>query len=211
MQQEFPKELLDKLNDFTLNFISEKFIDAVTYGLFFSTESQVITKCDEIFMETNDYFGESGVMRKTEVCNGVVYDIDMSIVGYIMKRLLDEPDDKDSRGYEELIGNSPETRRKKDTEKLAKLCLQNFHKQKRRFEVALYSISPTPNILVTGYTSEQKMAALYYPAFALRQWDVDEINKSYLVPNGCRISTMEICDILPARNGVRFVLHMTEV
>ena len=208
----FPKELLDKLKDFVLTFIGDNFIDGVTYALFFDKEAKIIEKCKDIFLDSSDYFGENVVMREIKVCNGVVYDVDMSVVGFILKDWIDNQDKSiDLPPYAELIGNQPETRREEDIRRFSKLCYGTYQQGKRKLEVALCSLSTLPSIIIAGRDKEDNAVSLYYPAFAIRQWDMERVNKDYLIKNNIRVNKLEVCDILPSREGVRYVIHLTEL
>ena len=205
----FPKALYNKLIDFTLTFISDRFVDGVTYGLFFKNETDIIAKCDEIYSDTNDYFGELGVMRKIDLCNGVVYDIDMSVIKRILQEYLKSTQEKDLQldEYAELIGNQPEQSRAEDMKRFAELCINEYRAGKKKIMVSLFNLTANPNTIVMG--KDAKDVALFFQSFAIRQWDMENINKTYLIPHGIRVSSLEICDILPGRSGVRYGIHLS--
>lgn len=212
--KQFPKELMTGLKSFVFNYIGDKILDAVTYALFYDGEESLSAPCEEAYLDSNDYFGELEVMRKVKTCNGIVYDVDMSLICYILKEWLESDEEKgvDMEGYDELIGNTPETERESEIKRFSELCIDTFKKQNRRkLEVALYSMARIPILLITGRNQQNKSISLYYHAFALRQWDIEAANKNYLVPNGIRVNKLEVCDILPERQGVRFIVHLTGV
>lgn len=211
-----PKELISKLEDFVLRFIKDRFIDGVSYGLFFSSEDELNKFCDSIYLESNKYFDAMEIMRKVETANGFIYDIDMKVVEHILREWM-KLNKKTKTGitlleYEDIIGDSPKQNRNGDIIRLSELCYSSLEKGKNKLEVVLYSLSPLPNVLLTGKLKETKeLIVLHYPAFVLKQWDLDTVNEEYLIPKGIRISKVEVCDILPNREGVRFIIHLKEI
>ena len=55
-----------------------------------------------------------------------------------------------------------------------------------------------------------KPVLVKYDAFAIRHWDLGDINTKMLIPAGIRIVKIEPSEILPPKTGVRFVLHLAE-
>jgi len=111
----------------------------------------------------------------------------------------------------DLIGDSPDKRRKDDMLGLAKYVKQQYDNGKKQIEVALFSRNSVPRIIISGVGPKNDMISIKYNAYAIRHWDIESINANMLIPAGIRISKIEPCEVLPSKTGVRFVLYVDSV
>jgi hypothetical protein len=136
--------------------------------------------------------------------------MDMSLAKYIAEKLLDIV--YKGEDHSNIIGDVPEIRRQNDMKKLAKLCQENYKNGKPVFEVALFSRNSVPRIVISGSDVNKgvrgKQIIATYNAYAIRHWDIQEINDNLLMQVGLRISKIRPCEILPPKTGVRFQLSV---
>lgn len=207
------KELMEKLSYFLTTEIQSRALSGITYAMLFkdSTDKDSYELYKKILEEvTKCGYGPDEVFRVYEVSNGYIFDMDLSVAKKITAK-LSEIVSKNNGGQTpvgDLIGSNPENRRKEDMAKLAKLIKNEFKAGKRQVEVALFSRNSVPRIVMNATDSKGKPVLVKYDAYAIRHWDLEEINVRMLVPAGIRIARIEPCEILPPKTGVRFILHL---
>jgi len=210
------KELVDKLSYFLTTEIQSRALDGITYAMVFKgpKDKETLESYMEIKKEVEKCgFGPNEVFRVYEVSNGYIFDLDLSVAKSITVK-LSEVVNKMNNGQTpigDLIGSHPENRRKEDMSKLAKLIKNEFKEGKRRIEIALFSRNSVPRIVMSADDKKSgKPVLVKYDAFAIRHWDLGDINTKMLIPAGIRIVKIEPGEILPPKTGVRFVLHLAE-
>ena len=201
------KELVDGLTSFLVTNIESKALDGITYVMAFKNDKEFIERCKEIKEAAiANGFGTDECFRVYEVVNGYIFDMDLSVAKYLTQKLYQAV----KKGDADLIGDRPEKRRREDMKKMAKYCKSQYDKGITTFEVALFSRNAVPKIVVSGTdSSNHKGVVLNYNAFAIRHWDIEEINSSLLVPMGLRITKIKPCEILPPKTGVRFEITVS--
>lgn len=210
------KELLDKLTEFLCSDIGGKVLDGITYVMTLKCEkdSNLTNKYSKIREEADKCgYSRNEAFRIYEVNNGYIFDMDLSVARYITKLVSKKvlSNTKDAQIPDDLINNKPDKRREEDMVRLAKKCLKEFKSGETKMEVALFSRNSTPKITITATAKDNSNVVLQYDAFAIRHWDIEQINDKYLIPRGMRIRMLEACDIFTSRTGVRYVLHFEKV
>lgn len=206
------KTLLDKLTDFLVNNISEKAMDGITYAMCFKDDKDMVEKGKIIKEEAiKSGFNQDEVFRVYEVSNGYIFDMDLKVAKFltaeISKIVAKETQGKTPQG--DLIGNNPEKRRSEDMMGLAKFCKSQYEKGILNFEVALFSRNSVPRIVVQGTDKKGKPVTVTYNAYAIRHWDIEEINQKVLMPKyGIRINRIKPCEIISSKTGVRFEIQL---
>ena len=207
-------ELINMLTDFLINEIGSKSLDGITYAMVIKN-----SKKDE--EDYKRYIGirkeaqkcgytQDEVFRVYEVSNGYIFDMDMPVVKKISYE-LSKAVNKTNGGQTpvgDLIGDSPEKRRKSDMLSLAKYVRTEFNNGNRVVEVALFSRNSTSKITITGIGVRNEMLMAKYNAYAIRHWDIETVNAKILIPIGIRIAKLEPCEVLPSKTGVRFKLYL---
>ena len=153
------------------------------------------------------------VFRVYKVQNGVIFDADMSMVTDIAKKLTQKIEDSDGNkiDYDKVIGNKPEMRRETEMARLTEYIQQEYTNGNTILEVALFSRNSVPEIVINGQIQPNKYAIQTYKAYAIRYWDLENLNRNYLIPIGFKIKQVAAGQILPACNGVIFQLEIEEL
>lgn len=211
MAEKVSEELLNKLEGFFVNSIAEKVCDGVTYIMIFENEKRLFETYNKIRDEVDKLgYDKRSLFRVYQFSNGYVFDMDLSVSIHLANKIMQEniQDVKDTRPD---MSDAIRQKRKNSMIALARYCVSQKEKGIEKFDVALYSRNSVPKIIITGKDSKGNNIMLNYKAFALRHWDIDTVSNDLLLPKGLRISKIEPCEILPARNGVRFTIHLAEV
>jgi len=216
------KELLGMLSDFLIREIGSKSLDGITYALVLKEDTEDYRDYMEIRKETTKCgFGMNEVFRVYEVSNGYIFDMDMSVAKTISYK-LSEAVAKTNGGktpVKDFIGNNPDKRRNSDMVGLARLIKKKYDSGEMIAEAALFSRNSSPLITVSAILNRkdkngkihEEMVQLKYPAFAIRHWDIESINKHLLIPAKLRIARIEPCEILPSKRGVKFNFYIEPI
>lgn len=216
------KELFDMLSDFLIREIGSKSIDGITYALILREDKENYRDYMEIRKEaTKCGFGTNEVFRVYEVSNGFIFDMDIQATKTISYK-LSEAVSKTNGGktpVKDFIGNSPDKRRNADMVGLARLIKKTYDSGGTIAEAALFSRNTSPLIQVSGILKrkdkngkpQEEIVQLKYPAFAIRHWDIETINKHLLIPAKLRIAKIEPCEILPSKRGVKFNFYIEPI
>lgn len=210
------KELIDMLTEFLATEIQSKALNGITYTMLFKDDKdkEALETYKNIRKEaTKCGYGPNEVFRVYEVSNGYIFDMDLRVAKQLTVE-LSKAVAKMNQGQTpvgDLIGDAPEKRRREDLELLAKYIKSEAKKGNRKLEVALFSKNSVQRIVINGEDKEGKPTLIKYNAYAIRHWDIEDLNTMYLVPVGLRVSRIEPCEILPPKTGVRFILHITNI
>lgn len=216
------KELFDSLSDFLIREIGSKSIDGITYALVLKEDHDSYRDYMEIRKEaTKCGYGLNEVFRVYEVSNGFIFDMDLNAAKTISYK-LSEAVAKTNGGQtpvKDFIGSNPDKRRNADMVGLARLIKKKYDAGETIVEAALFSRNSSPLITVTAVLSRkdknnnvhEEMVQLKYPAFAIRHWDIEAINKHLLIPAKLRIARIEPCEILPSKRGVKFNFYIEPI
>lgn len=216
----FSAELKDGLTRFVIDELGGKVLDGITYALV-RTDSTAKPYDKQRYEDYNNIrkeanicgFQSSEVFRVYNLQNGVIFDVDLGITKKITtlvaNRILEE--DGQPMKYDDVIGNKPEMRRKSDMISLAKYLNKQLKQGQQVVEIALFSRNSVPEIVINGQLSDGRYAVQKYKAYAIRFWDLEDVNKNFLIPMGMRIKSVAPGAILPTRTGVLFQLELEEM
>lgn len=205
------KKMMNLLTEFMISEIGSKALDGITYSFVLKdnpNDRESYNRYMEIYKEVrNCGFSPDEIFRAYELSNGYIFDMDLNVVKHISTELVKavEKTDGVQYGTGDLIGSSPEKRRKADMNGLANYVLGELQKGKSVTEVALFNRNSVPHIIISGKTAG-RYASIKYNAYAIRHWDIEIINAKLLIPAGARISRIEPCEILPTKTGVKFLI-----
>lgn len=212
----FSSDLLNKLTEFLVCEIGSKALDGITYAMILKDpkDKDNYKRYTDIKREAVKCgYKNDEVFRVYEVSNGYIFDMDLNVAKKITSE-LSKAVAKANNGNTptgDLIGDSPDKRRKDDMLGLAKYVKQQYDNGKKQIEVALFSRNSVPRIIISGVGPKNDMISIKYNAYAIRHWDIESINANMLIPAGIRIAKLEPCEVLPSKTGVRFVLYVDSV
>lgn len=205
--------MINLLTEFLICEIGSKALDGITYAMLTKDDKDkaAFDRYMEIRKEINKCgFGNNEIFRVYEVSNGYIFDMDLNVAKKITINLAKavEKTNGTNVGNGDLIGDSPESRRKSDMKSLAKYCQSELKKGNNKIEVALFSRNSVPNIIITGKLPDGSTASIKYNSYAIRHWDIETINSKLLIPANMRIARIEPCEVLPSKTGVKFLLTL---
>lgn len=210
---EFSKTLLDMLVEFMVCEIGSKAIDGITYAMLLKTDKDKKTydRYMSIRQEaTNCGYSNEDIFRVYQVSNGYIFDMDLvtakQIIAEMSKSVAKHNGGKTPVG--ELLKDRPDQRRKRDIAGLASYLKSEYDKGTRQLEVALFSRNSTNKIVVHGTGPKGEAMCIKYNAYAIRHWDIETLNESFLIPAGFRVKSIQPCEILPYKTGVSFIFKM---
>lgn len=212
------EKVMSLLTEFMVREIGSKALDGITYTMTLKDpkDKENTDRYKEIYKEVRAAgFSSDEVFRAYEVSNGYIFDMDLNVVKNISIQLAKAVERTNGIKFAngDLIGDSPEKRRKSDMNGLANYVLNEFKKGNTITEVALFSRNSVPHIVISGKTlskngkPENNYVTVKYNAYAIRHWDIEVINSKLLIPAGIRISKIEPCEVLPSKTGVKFLIY----
>ena len=210
----FSSKLLNQLSEFLVCEIGGKAIDGITYTMLLNNnkkDMERLSRYNQIRQEIqNCGFASDEILRCYEVANGYIFDMDMKTAKQITIELSKAVANANGNTTPvgDLIGNSPEQRRKKDMYALGRYLKNMYDNGNRDVHVALFNKNSTDKIMVTGVDKAGKKIALAYKAYAIRHWDIEQINALVLMPAGIRVASIQPCEILPFKTGVSFIFKL---
>lgn len=219
-EPKFSSELRDGLTRFIIDELGGKVLDGITYTLIRTDDSakpydkQRYEEYMGLRKEANLCgFSSLDVFRVYNLQNGVIFDVDMGITKKITTLVANRVMENDGKAirYDDVIGDKPEKRRKSDMISLAKYLNKQIRQGQRIVEVALFSRNSVPEIVINGQLADGRYAIQKYKAYAIRFWDLEDVNKNFLIPMGIRIKSVAPGAILPTRTGVLFQLELEEM
>lgn len=210
----FSNDLLNKLTEFLVCEIGAKALDGITYAMVLKDDKKLYERCKDIRAEaTKCGYADDEVFRIYGVSNGYIMDMDLSVAKKITveisKAVAKANNNETPVG--DIIGEGPSKRRKDDMLGLAKYLKKQYDEGKRVCEVALYSRNSVPRIIVSGVTPDGTIMPIKYSAYAVRNFDLESINRNLLIPAGIRVSKYEVMEILPSKTGVSFKLTIEKI
>lgn len=213
-----PNDIMEELIDFYANEISNKLFIGVTYGLILKggvsdSKIQKYLNLKQRVMENNTSNGD--IMRAFELCNGYIFDLGLRPAQELALNLIKSTystDEQLSKNDIMMIRDLPINKRKADLKALADKCLSvaKEHPNDKQiiYDVALYSRNSLNEIKFAAQGPKGEKLQVRYDAFSLKHTDLDELNRAHLVTKRFRVSSIQPCEILPTRTGVRFRLYL---
>ena len=210
---ELSKNLLDKLTEIICVDVGSKILDGVTYIILSKSpkDKAKVERYNSVrrLIDSENYAPEE-IFRIYEVANGYIYDIDMNIAKMITTLLakLAAQKNPELKDMPDLIGTQPDENKDYQMKLLAKKCLEAFKNNQDTLEIALFSRNKTNKIILTADGMNKEKVVITYPSFALRPWDLEEINVKYLIERGMRISGVKAYEIIGNNSGLRVSLTL---
>lgn len=205
-------DLINKLTEFLICEIGSKALDGISYMMLFKNKRDK-TLYDRYKTIKDEAlrcgYTDEEIFRIYEVSNGYILDMDVWVVRKITYE-LSKAVSKVS-GEKDIIGDNPSKRRDRDIKRLAKHIQKEFDAGKDIIEVALFSRNTVPRIIITGKDQNNEVIAVKYNSYAIRHWDIENVNSEELIPVGIRVSKVEPCEILPSKTGCSFKLYIEHV
>ena len=203
------KVLKGKLADFIVDYVGAKVQDGITYSLKINDKNN-IGKIDELMQLRKELtaagVAETDVFRVYGVSNGYIFDVDLGTARDLIAKMA-----KGLAGVDgDLIGNMPNERRDADIKRLAKSIVKAAKNGSKSLEIAMFSRNSVPRITISGKDSAGANKLLTFDAYAVRHWDIDEVNRLTL-PHCARVTKIDTHEILPSETGLRVVLHLAYV
>lgn len=229
------RELTNMLTSFLALSISDKAQDGISYVMVLNdlpADKEKQERYDDIYKEARKCgYEENQLFRRFKLANGYIYDMDMSMVVSLTKKMTDYVAKKcpekagitpqNEAAAREKVAKSvilgPQERRKEDMKKFAKKCMKEAESKSfittgtSTFEVALFSRNSVPKITITGKSNNGKDVVTIYDAFAIRHWDLQDINNYLLFEKGIKVKEFKACEVLPSKTGVRFKITIEKI
>ena len=204
------------MTEFIINEIGGKAIEGITYA-FVRTDARANQSDRDRYQQYKELrnmldrqgFQKEDIFRMYQVQNGIIFDIDMAIVkkiGTILTNRMLEQDGEQPNP--DIIGDRPEKRRKGDMVQLARYLKKCYDAGEYIVDVALFSRNQVPEIVINGKIPTGEYAIQRFKAYAIRQWDLEDVNKNILLPMGLKIKQLAPGMILPTKTGVLFQLQL---
>lgn len=213
---EFSRNLRNQLSEFLLNEIQSKALDGITYAML--SKDQKDREDYERYMTIRKEadmcgYDQDQVFRVFELNNGYIFDMDLStaesILSALSKPLINSEGVKGN--IFDVMGSRPAEHRAKDMKLLADYIKSEANKGNTEITVALYNRNSTNKVMISGKTMDNKPVTIIYKAYAVRHWDLGQLNSKLLIPNGLRVSKVQPCEVLPSKTGVSFILTISNV
>ena len=211
-------DIMEELTDFYASEISDKLFMGVTYVMLLKDSGmdnkiQKYLDLKQRIMENNTTSAD--IMRAFEMCNGYIFDLGLRPAQQLALDLIKSTFSTDEQLPKEailMIKDKPLDRRKAELKNLAIKCLNELKAKPTEkqvvFDVALYSRNTTNSIRFMANGPKNERIRVSYDAFNLKHTDLDELNRAFLVPKRLRVCSVQPCEILPTRTGVRFKLYV---
>ena len=197
---------------------AQEVVDGITYVLLDKSTESDKTKANQ-YESIIAELGDSGtnpatILRKYDVSNGTIYDLDINVAKSIASFLLQQANKEGAlngkiKSYD-LIADKPDKRRREDIENLGKYLKKCVKEGKTAVEVCLFSRNKVGK---TTFNAKKggKDVTVSYNAYAIRHWDIEVLNNIILANENFKVTKVDAGEIVPSKNGVRFVLHLTKV
>lgn len=207
--EEFPVELYRKLTGFFKQYIGSRGLYGVNYAVFFKEDMASIKACAELKEEIKSYgYTDDQVFRVCQVSNGFVFDMDRAILDSVINEITETATEARESNQKPSITPTAQGVYTGEVTKLAKQCRSALDKGYEEVEVAIYSLSDTPQIILPCLDENNEPIFMYYNAYMLTLWDLVVAQQTIFLDLGLQILKAEICEILPHKKGVRVILHL---
>lgn len=201
--------------------ICDSIVQGITYALTFKSDEMKNKEYLDIKQKLKESgFNSSEVMRVFELCNGYIFDLDLSMAQRIAIDLIKSTltaDEKLSNSDKYMLRDKPRERHELDMQKLADECVKKASESNKdvvEHEVALFSKNKGNVIKFNAQVNVRGKLKPYlftYSAYALKHTDLEELNRCLLVPRGLKICKVQPCEILPTKTGVKFKLWIEKL
>lgn len=200
-------EAASKVLGLMANEIGDKVFDGINWALIFKTNAAAINEYEAVRQQLKDMgFTHGEVLRAYVAPNGLIYDIDSQVIKMLVRKIM-EGNEQESE-CNDMIEKAYEMRRNQELSKLHIYLMKAYKANKTKVSLALYNVNKGNKItytttVETGQYANKKVE-ITLPAFALRHWDLESLNRDYLIPSKIKIQKVQLMEILPSRTGVGF-------
>lgn len=211
------KVILDGVADIVVTELGNKVLYGVKWLLLLKNDGKDITKYERYIpiREKADKlgFGPDECFRVYETLNGYIMDIDKGIIEVVSNKLIDMEKEMypETAHLTKDIQTKASNRLTSEKERLANLLLRCAKEKKMEVEVALFSNISSRKMNIECYGTNNQKYLIRYDTFGITVWDIESINRDYLIERGYTISSVQICEILPKKNGVRAKLSISKL
>lgn len=219
----FTGEMIDQLGEFLVNDVADKLVFGITYCMYLDDNVEDRKKIDR-YDDLRNKMKSNGIdpdtiFQKIKVTNGYVYNLEVEVARKIMGIVIDRMNrySKTDRGKKirnDIFKDKPTKRRVEDIQEMAKYLIKSYkkdnpHGEIKRVEVAIFSRNSTNKIVCMAKDAKdmKKDKMLNFMAYAIRQYDLNEVNK-IMISNGFKIIGSRIGEILPSKTGVRYTISV---
>lgn len=207
-------EVLEKIAVIVANGIGAKAIDGINWTFVLDTDNVKIEEYESIRESlSNMGYKRNEILRAFKVPNGIVYDIDAEVVKQLVTKIMSQSEKADT--CSSIMKTAYEERRNAEFAKLQVLIIKAIKSGKKNVSLALFNKNKGQKIAykvkVTNGVDNDKYMEITLDAFALRHWDLEELNQNYLIPARCKIKRIEVIEILPTLTGVGFNVELEEL
>lgn len=207
-------EVLDKVVVIVANDLGPKVMDGINWTFVLDTEVEKLNEYESIRESLKEMgYKSNEVLRAFKVTNGVVYDIDSNVVKKLVIKLMSKS--QNAEVCSTIMRTAYEERRNSEFAKLQVFIIKAIKSGKKNISIALFNKNKGSKISyrvkVKSGVYKDKTVEINLEAFALRHWDLEELNQNYLIPAKCKIKRIEVIDILPTMTGVGFNVELEEL
>jgi hypothetical protein len=208
---EITDEAMKIITKIVANSISEKVFDGVNWAIVLNDDTETKNEYESIRQDLKEMgYVHGEILRAAAVPNGLIYDIDVSVIKSLVNNLMAGSENADV--CKQMIDTAYEQRRNSEFQKLHVYLMKNYKEGRLKVSVALFNVNQGNKItykttIETGKYAGKKVA-ITLNAFALRHWDLQELNRDYLIPSGIKIAKIRAIEILPTCTGVGFNLEL---
>lgn len=200
-------EALDKVVTIFANNLGGKVFDGINWTFVLDTDTLVLQEYETIRQELKDMgYNHGEILRAYKAPNGLIYDIDAAVIKSLVQKTMIGSENEGL--CKELIESAYEARRNAEMSKLHVYLVKAYKAGNKRVSLALFNTNKgnriTYNTLIENGTYANKKMEIKLPAFALRHWDLEELNRNYLIPARVKIQKVQLVEILPTKTGVGF-------
>lgn len=200
-------EAAAKVSTIFANNLGEKVFDGINWTFVLESDVGTLQEYENIRQELKDMgYTHGEILRAYKAPNGLIYDIDAKVVKMLVKSTMAG---SESEGLcNELIESAYEARRNMEMSRLHVFLAKAFKAGQTKVSLALFNTNKgnriTYNTLIESGSHANQKVEIRLPAFALRHWDLEELNRNYLIPARIKIQKVQLVEILPTKTGVGF-------
>lgn len=205
-------DAVNKVATIVANNIGSKVLDGINWALIL--DKPTINEYENIRQTLKDMgYVKGEVLRAFAAPNGFIYDIDASVTKRLLLNIMQNSEDLNL--CSNMIETAYEERRNAEFTHMQLFLINAIKSGKTKVSVALFNTNSGHKITYKTYIENGKYAGqrveISLPAFALRHWDLQELNQNYLIPAKLKIARVQVVEILPTRTGVGFNLELVKL
>lgn len=215
--KEYNKLILDGASDIVITELGNRVLYGMNWLLLLKNNSKDMDKYERYLVIRNEAdkegFKPEECFRVYETVNGFVMDIEQDLVNIINTKLVEILKDTSPElaHLPSDIYKKMKERQSNEKKRLSSLIIKKAKNNELEFEVALFSKNIAGKINVECLGQNNQHYLVRYDAFSITAWDIESINRDILIDKGYLIDTVQVCDILPNKRGVRTKLYIKKL